>query len=170
METIIKLVRELLGNAKIERPPVPVEKIASLLKVQVKYSPLEGNISGLTYKHNGKTVIGINALHPEVRQRFTLAHELGHLLLNHKGDFFLDRVILFRDSHSSAGTNPPEIEANRFAAELLMPRDMLSRDLSTLLTEVDEDDIVSHLASEYEVSSQAMAFRLQNLGLTLWER
>lgn len=165
MSKIKEKVGALLAEAKISEPPISVEKIARLLKIRVKYAALEGDISGLMYRQKGKTIIGINALHSEVRQRFTLAHEIGHLYLGHNGDFFLDRAILFRNSRSSEGTDSREVDANRFAAELLMPENLVRERFENGFDDRDEDEIVSLLARIFEVSTQAMAIRLQSLGL-----
>jgi Zn-dependent peptidase ImmA (M78 family) len=111
--------------------------------------------------HIGDTpVIGVNALHPDGRQRFTLAHELGHLVLGHHADFHID---LF--SPVSAG-DPPEYDwrheraANVFAASLLMPASLVRRD------RVDGNQSLSVLARRYKVSEEAMGIRLIVLGLS----
>jgi Zn-dependent peptidase ImmA (M78 family) len=75
------------------------------------------------------------------------------------GDFRVN----WRNRESSAGVDWNEIEANRFAAELLMPEHMLRDDLDTC-TVLDRNS-VQHLASLYKVSRLAMQFRLINLGL-----
>lgn len=56
----------------------------------VRYSPFEGELAGMLVRGDGQIVIGVNSLHPLNRQRFTIAHECGHLLL-HKGEFHVDR-------------------------------------------------------------------------------
>jgi len=167
MDQIRSMVRQLLAKAKIDAPPVEVEKVAKQQKVKVKFAQLEGNISGLLFRKQGRAVIGVNALHPAVRQRFTLAHELGHLLLGHRGDFFLDRMVFFRDTKSKEGSDINEIEANRFAAELLMPAEMLREELRRVQDESDEEEIVGELAKSFQVSTQAMTIRLQALRLIL---
>ncbi len=89
-----------------------------------------------------------------VRQRFTIAHELGHFVLGHGG--------AYRDSpdeFSLTNHNPLEIEANRFAAELLMPEDVLSY----LVVKKGINDIAK-LADMLQVSQVAMQYRLKNLG------
>ena len=80
----------------------------------------------MIYVKEGTPIIGVNALHHPNRQRFTVAHECGHLIL-HKAQITKevhvdkDFPMLMRDSVSAAGVNEMEIEANVFAAELLMP-------------------------------------------------
>ena len=59
---------------------------------------------------NNHAVLGVNDWHADVRQRFTVAHELGHLKLHHD-ELFVDGV-LKRDDQSSLAIRPHEIEAN----------------------------------------------------------
>lgn len=73
--------RELLLRARIAEPPVPVEQLARNAGALISYQPFEAeDISGLLYRTAGTApVIGVNSNNPKVRQRFTIAHELGHL-------------------------------------------------------------------------------------------
>jgi Zn-dependent peptidase ImmA (M78 family) len=112
----------------------------------------------------GHAVIGVNIAQHLNRQRFTIAHELGHLLL-HSGDAVHVDAIKHRDDVSKKGTEIEEVESNLFAAELLMPAQFLKQDLDRLrtITLLDEEK-VAKLARVYGVSSQAMAVRLAHLG------
>src|SRR3954470_4270018 len=71
----------------------------------------------------GRYIIGINSSHPETRKRFTIAHEMGHLVLHQLDQVHVDKQFLvkLRDDISSQAIDPHEIEANAFAAALLMP-------------------------------------------------
>jgi len=71
--------------------------------------------------------------------------------------------MLMRNAASSAGIDEIEIEANSFAAELLMPETFLARSLLGQSFDIDDDGAVSALAKEYKVSIAAMRFRLGNL-------
>src|SRR3712207_1001226 len=82
---------ELLEEARVYKPPVPVERLARLRGVQVRYEPLEGDLSGMLFREGNRAIIGVNALHPKARQRFTIAHELGHLELHELTGIHLDR-------------------------------------------------------------------------------
>ncbi len=121
-----------------------------------------------------KNTINVNMLEPSYRQRFTLAHELGHLLLGHEGGY------LYRTSdttkYPSAISQVYEREANRFAAELLMPEFLMNYFLDKVFEEknmsmdgeygsVDTQFIISLLADKLKVSSAAVEIRLQNLGM-----
>lgn len=158
---------ELLSLAKVKSAPVKVDKLAKILNATIHYEKLDDEISGMvTRTGNGTAVIGVNTFHPPVRQRFTIAHEIGHLVL-HEELLHIDRKfpIALRDTTASLGTDSNEIEANQFAAELLMPSALLEADVQALMAKgVDPDDAVTKLALKYDVSSQAMAIRLTNLG------
>jgi Zn-dependent peptidase ImmA (M78 family) len=117
-----------------------------------------------------KIVIGANKSHHPHRQRFTIAHELGHFLL-HKGEtVHVDEgrgalATNLRDSESSKGEDNEEKEANLFAAELLMPAKFLKKDLEGKSFDLLADTtLLDGLAKKYQVSTQALTFRLANLG------
>ncbi|MDI9636216.1 ImmA/IrrE family metallo-endopeptidase [Geitlerinema splendidum] len=114
-----------------------------------------------------KAIIGINDRHPENRQRFTIAHELGHYLLHEQEKLHVDRrfQIQLRDGNSSKGEREEEKEANLFAAELLMPTSFIQQDLAGVEgLDLEDDAAIADLAKKYGVSTQAMTFRLAYLG------
>lgn len=158
---------ELVERFDINEAPVPVEEIATALGADVQIEPLEGGLSGVLYRDGDRTVLGVNGWHAEVRQRFTIAHELGHLQL-HQDALFVDGL-LHRDTMSSRAVNTHEIEANAFAAELLMPRHLLLAELHDRMPKsgvADPSRLTKQLAVTFDVSEQAMEIRLANLGLT----
>lgn len=169
---IQNIVKELLLRADINRPPINVKKIAQMLKAEIHEERFEEDdaISGVLIQDKNKVIIGINSGHSKTRQRFTIAHEIGHLLLHsHSGphvDKILPSLVRLRDDISSLAIDEDEIESNTFAAELLMPDFMLRKDFRELTSEemFDEADI-DKLAEQYKVSIQAMTYRLINLGL-----
>lgn len=159
-------VDRLLRQTRIRKPPVRIQHITRNLGIKIRYEPFESDISGVLYRDKNTTIIGVNSLHHPNRQRFTIAHELGHFLL-HEIDVHVDRGyrVVLRDSASSKATDTKEIEANHFAAELLMPERMLSRDVQEYLKDLEDEAGLQELASLYGVSTQALAFRLAKLGL-----
>lgn len=167
---IQRLVEQLLQRAKVETPPVPVEQVAKLLGAQVHYNNFRNKdaISGILVQANDRIVIGVNEKHTKHRQRFTIAHELGHLVLHSHRNSYVDRnlpsLVRLRDETSSSGSDPDEVEANAFAAELLMPTSMLEHDMSIIGSEEFDERSIDDLAEKYAVSVQAMTFRLVNLG------
>jgi Zn-dependent peptidase ImmA (M78 family) len=162
----------LLAKFEVVGGPVPVEKIARALGIDIKLDEVDDNLSGFLVRDEKgkKTVIGANKSHHPNRRRFTIAHELGHYLL-HKGQLVhLDEnrvafTVNLRNSESAKGEDPEEREANLFAAELLMPAKFLKRDLyGQDLDLLEGNDALVGLADKYKVSVQALTFRLANLG------
>jgi Zn-dependent peptidase ImmA (M78 family) len=171
-EQIHRSVEQLLNQAGITKPPVPIERIARLQGAEVRYVSFQGDISGLVAHEGGQALIGVNMLHSKPRQRFTIAHELGHLNLGHlegsrEHEIHVDRdfKVMLRDSKSSEASDPAEIQANAYAAELLMPTSMLLKEheLNTSGVDLEDDRLIHALATRYKVSTQAMIFRLANL-------
>jgi Zn-dependent peptidase ImmA (M78 family) len=147
---------------------VAVDRIAKELEAQLRFSPLDSELSGMVYVKDGTPIIGINALHHPNRQRFTLAHEVGHLVLHRPEitkQIHVDKAfpMLMRNAISAAGVDEMEIEANCFAAELLMPEEFVARSLEGQPFDIDDEGVVSALAKQYRVSTAAMRFRLGNL-------
>lgn len=149
--------------------PVPVDVVAHRLGLKVEAAQLGENVSGLLVIVEGKGIIGYNSSHPEVRQRFTIAHEIGHYILHQEQDsLFIDKkygAAYRRDEQSSLGEKPREIQANRFAAALLMPEDLVEKEFVRSEFDLGDEYALIELARKFRVSSQAMAFRLANLGL-----
>jgi Zn-dependent peptidase ImmA (M78 family) len=172
------MAAETLATFKVGRPPVPIELLCHDLMLVVVHDELPYETSSLLIQQpNGRLVLGVNARHSARRQRFSLAHELGHALLHNQsleqpddGEAFVSRPlqVLFRDGLAGQGTDRVEIDANVFAAALLMPANMIRESFGRVLKETPNrtlDDLVGDLADEYDVSDQAMSFRLVNLGL-----
>lgn len=147
------LVSAVLKTYWDQKLPVDPIAIAQKMGADVRPSDAMGDISGwFSLSENGPE-IHYNIKEPSVRQRFTVAHELGHYVLSH-GDNFRDPV----SSFSSSNYDPIEASANKFAAELLMPATLVSRAI--------EDHGISdigRLAKLFNVSEAAMKFRLKNL-------
>ena len=164
---ILRRVREILDANHVTAPPVPVERIGRKL-AHLRFSPLDYELSGMAFIKDGTAIIGINALHHPNRQRFTIAHECGHLVLHREQvtrEVHVDKAfpMLMRDAVSAASVDPMEIEANLFAAELLMPEYLLAGELGDSAFDIDDDAAVTALARRFRVSMSAMQFRLGNL-------
>lgn len=159
---------EILERFQIVAAPVDVESIANRLGIDVRKTPAEDELSGFIVKRpDGHAVIGVNAIHHPNRQRFTIGHEIGHYLLHDFEQVHVDKFTFrLRDENSSTGQNDDEVQANRFAAELLMPRHFLVNDLPTFAPNgfLDERGLTK-LAKHYLVSTQAMTTRLVSLGV-----
>jgi len=160
-----KLLAET-GQSKQAR--VDIEAIARHLNAQVVEEKLDRSVSGLLYRDGDQVVIGVNSAHVDRRRRFTVAHEIGHLVLHKGRPLVLDHVrVNFRDANSSTASDWEEIQANAFAAEILMPREQVIAAAKKLLEDrtITEAEIIDYLAQGFDVSNQAMEYRLINLGL-----
>lgn len=167
IERKAQLLLRQYGNDDI---PVDVDLIAKRLKIKITEAELPDETSGVIQKvDNGVSTILSNSRHAKVRQKFTIAHELGHFLLSSKSGIFVDKKIYFRDSRTQPASDPEEIVANIFAAELLMPTHHVKRELNRIIKNgvIDiEDNIIAPLAEKFEVSTIAMSIKLQNMGLS----
>lgn len=165
---IASTVSDLLNEMAVECPPVNVEEIAERKGAIVVEEPLKNqDYSGFLYRTTDSApVIGVNSVHSANRKRFTIAHELAHMLIHPKTGVHLDEVVIhMRNSKSAEGSNDEEMEANRFAAELLMPRAFLETDIQSMgKIHADDDTAIATLAKRYGVSKQSMVIRLSSLG------
>lgn len=92
----------------------------------VPYPNWNAETCGRLMRIDGKHVIFYNSKHTPEMQAFTIAHELGHYFLGHLTDGQEEKICLNRDlQRSEAKYKPQEVEANHFAACLLMPFDQL---------------------------------------------
>lgn len=142
---------DVLQACGVHAPPVDVDAIARRLGTIVHYVESPG-WSGAVSSSDVRAEIWINQDESRVRQRFTLAHEIGHLLLH-------PLQVAYRDTSFTNVTNPNERQANQFAAELLMPAWMMRTALNST------GGYLWRMARLFDVSEQAMEFRLKNLGL-----
>lgn len=159
---IDSMVHGLLSDHNLTKPPIRIEKVAKDLGVELRSGDLD-DVSGLLVRQGNSAVIATNSTQSAQRQRFTIAHELGHFLL-HEGILnHVDRSyrVNYRSAESSQATNVEEIEANYFAASILMPKQLLDE----LVAEeaLDNDSMVAELAKQFQVSRLAMSLRLANL-------
>jgi Zn-dependent peptidase ImmA (M78 family) len=160
----------LVDSLGITKAPVDVAGVARHLGLQVMPVDLNEDISGLLITRTQGSCIAIRKQDSEVRRRFSIAHETGHYCLRHQFEpgehVHVDRghLISLRSRRSSAGTDLKEIEANQFAACLLMPSRLLRERIKRLGTEELCDAHVTLLAKEFKVSEQAMTIRLSAIG------
>lgn len=156
---------EILSKAGIVKPPVPVRRLAKELGATIRYEPYTGendDLSGVLFREATKAIIGVNASHSRVRQRFTVAHEIGHMCLHLHEDIFVDGTAstLRRDKKASQASDLREMEANHFAASLLMPKKFVEAIAKKKLVPSWK---IPDLAKTFGVSVEAMTFRLSNL-------
>ncbi len=146
--------------------PVDLEELLGDLNITLERSyELHRDISGeLEKREDGSFIIRVNASHAKTRQRFTIAHELGHYMLHRmligKG---VDDNKAYRSESKGNFNNTNikprhETEANQFAASLLMPAGQVR-------AAYEANPSVFHLAQHFSVSEAAMSIRLRSLRL-----
>lgn len=147
----------LLKRHGMIEPSIDVIGLAQAVDVPVFFFPNDERYKGtdgLLVVHNGKARIFVNAEKSKVRQRFTVAHELGHLFLHNNGE----NSVSFRND-GVLNTLPydpkKEREANDFAARLLMPEQLIRAYAHMLKPE--------EMSLYFDVSSPAMKYRLSNI-------
>lgn len=147
--------------------PVNLELLLEKEGINLISYPFKDDISGVLILEGDKATIGIDRKSSNVRKRFTLAHELGHYKLHaQKSNMFMDNVFFRKKSEGYTSKEEKiEKEANFFAANILMPENLVRKEILELSCDLHDDDVIASLASKFEVSSSAMTFRLINLGL-----
>lgn len=152
------LARNLVKDMKIAEAPISLQKVIEFLQKKrellIQRYGFGDKVSGLLitcrreddeYATKEYATIIFNENHPWYRRRFTIAHEIGHLLLEHT-------------CTGEENGNHFEIEANNFAAELLIPRKILKKDFSKIQS-------VPELSKLYRVSQRALAIKIMDARL-----
>jgi Zn-dependent peptidase ImmA (M78 family) len=157
------VARKYLRQHRITAPPVPVEYLLVAEGVEVHLVEYEDDTAGEAWWDGGTGHVAVARKLALPRLRFTLAHEWGHLVLRHhqrrfEGQVDLSRPLRDRDIPEVAGADPLEVEANQFAAELLMPAALFA-------SEWKRRPVAALVAQRFEVSHQAVQLRLRSLQL-----
>ena len=164
---IAEAAQRFLRESNVNKPPVPIKRMTKRLGARIVSSALDDELSGMIYEKDDIPIIGVNFQHHPNRQRFTIAHECGHLILHRnmiKREIHVDKKFrMLRSPLSAEGVSKKEIEANLFAAETLMPEDFLRKALKDEPADIDDEETVKSLARKFRVSPSAMSFRLGNL-------
>jgi Zn-dependent peptidase ImmA (M78 family) len=140
-----------------------LEKICKDLNLNCFEADLDDGLSGLLLKEEGSYSIYVNKNHAFSRQRFTIAHEIGHYLSYLMDSFskdelekegrFEDKAVTLRKNGTYSDA---ETEANMIAAELLMPEEKVAELMKEELSPEEMADL-------FYVSPSAMTIRLQTL-------
>ena len=159
--------RNLVDQFGLTDLPIDPEKVARDLGIMLVRESSDARVYGMLMRREGEPIIGINTQHSTEVQRFALAHLLGHFKLHRGRNLLIDTVA--RCSHGnlpSMPTDREEAEANRFAAALLAPENVVRR----MTGEADFDtaaQLIDLLAPRFELSPAAMSYRLMSLGIIL---
>ena len=177
---IERKAQQVLRNAGALTIPVDLDRVPRSLNVRVHDEDMDEETAGVLIVKGEQRHVLVNKDHPQNRRRFTIAHELGHLVLhddevngNASGErMFIDRQIrvyqrvgeassAVYQQDGSLTTVQQEREANSFAACLLMPAPHVMT--AALERDLFDEISVASLAQHFGVSEQAMSIRLQQL-------
>ena len=147
-----ELARKTLEELEIRTLPVDVIQIAQAYGVRVEaFKGWPKTLRGRLWRTH--FLIGVNVEDIETRQRFTIAHELGHFLMRHDSDEFTEY-----ESSLDSPKQEFDIEASEFASELLMPLKWVKADFVKIRS-------ADQMVYRYNVSKTAMWLRLVRLKL-----
>lgn len=143
--------------------PVKLGSLAHELGVVVKVAKLPTGVSGQISNESGQYTIRVNRNEARERQRFTIAHELSHFLLHRdiidaSPDGITDTVL-----YRSGASERIEYQANRLAADLVMPLNMVNEKLQNDYDDIVIEAAIESLAASFQVSKAAMEIRLSTL-------
>lgn len=156
-EGLARALRERMGLGVGDLPDELHELAAFLedkLAVNVAFEAFPAGLDGLCVSRDAFRLILVSSQGAATRQRYTLAHELGHLIAGDSQDIKVDENVWGVRSAT-------ETRANAFAAGFLMPAEPLRQ---VLETEGISDASIASLLGRYRVSLDALAFRLHNIG------
>lgn len=142
--------------------PVKLGAVARELGISVKLSTLNPGESGNISKVEDQYVIRINRYESRERQRFTLAHEIAHFLLHRDIIDSTEGGITDNVLYRSGAPEQAEYEANRLAADLVMPKELIRPRLRQLGVPISEE-VIEYMAEAFQVSKAAMEIRLTPL-------
>ena len=168
-KSIDEKAKKLLQQSEALALPVDLNQVIGYLGLSLNETPLENEYSGFLAVKEKTIVVNLN--HPSVRRRFTIAHEIGHYQLHRRSEdipVFIDRAVYHRKESVAGVDHLMEMQANAYAAGLLMPEALLDEYLEAHpALDLEKPADIKTLAEEFEVSRPAMEFRLINLGFVL---
>jgi Zn-dependent peptidase ImmA (M78 family) len=150
-------VRQLAEKYNISLYPLDIELLVSRLGIVVLREDGEDDFSGcIEQRSDGNYYLSVNKYHNARRQRFTMAHELGHYFLHREKLNEIGReTILMREPMALTQV---EREANDFASELLIPKPVLDAQIHQGVSQIED------LADFFQVSVPALKYRAIRLG------
>lgn len=151
--------QKAIVNRHMNQVPVRLGDMARELGISVKLSTMQPGQSGQISREGDNYVIRINRHETRERQRYTLAHEIAHFLLHRDEIDRLEGGIVDNVLYRSGAPERKEYEANRLAADLIMPRDVVQSEMEAFGTPAS-DEIIDRMAEIFQVSKAAMEIRL----------
>ena len=154
-EVVLK-ARDFIRESGINSVPVDLKRYCAVAKakIEVRYD-LDDEESGQTFPFSGKNIITVNGNHTEERQRFTVLHEIGHIILelpskHQNGSIKTTDLISYRQRPEE------EILCDIFAVECLLPHDFFKKDLEDVDIRLDT---IKELSRRYKASIHSTGSR-----------
>ncbi len=151
-DAVARRAREVLAAYRLGGPPVSLEDLCAAAGIGIFLRPFD-YVAGVFLRDAVFPVIIVNARERRARQRFTIAHELGHHFLKHRRRTYAE----------PSGDSRQERDAERFAACLLMPETWVRE--KWLSYAANAENRLSLLADIFDVSLAALKVRAKELGL-----
>jgi len=149
----VDYARKLYSYIDIENPPIDLKSILKELNIELKGLNLVF-VDAVLIKDETIPIIGYNINKPIERQRFSIAHEIGHFIMPDSRQYYVCNI----DSNS-----PDEKDASSFAEELLMPKPIVVKLWKEY--EKNKEYRLDHIAKTLLVSKTALRVRVRRLGL-----
>ncbi len=154
-----QLVTQLIGDRGCDKPPFSPSEYARLQNIKVVNEDL-GEVSAVLLRFHDGPVIKVNQNHSPVRQNFSCAHEIGHVLLREL-QLYLTEDIEYRtfnlQAQGEARSTARELLCDAAAAELLMPEFVFRKYLSAFGVSINS---IERLANIFRVSILSAAIRI----------
>lgn len=152
---------------------IDIEKIISICGIKIERQLPILDSGSCLQKDGESSRIVVNKVESKARQRFTLAHELGHLMLGHKGESFR---CMDSGEYKETFERMKDAAANKFAADLIMPEKLVISVLRESIKELklseeynfndyEINKLIDRSAEKMKVSSLAFEYRLKNMGV-----
>lgn len=161
-----QLARKILNDCRAFAPPVDLKLILAQKGFEyIEVDTFLDNVDALFLRDesDGKIYAAVNANHHVHRKRFSLAHEFGHILMNHDLNYYRSYITIDDPPTEKTHTDAEsafEKEANVFAGELLVPLDMLKKEFT-------KDTDIPRLSKIFRVSPQvasiAVSYHMSSL-------
>lgn len=148
--------------------PVDVEEIAGDCRVKIGRNHHNGLESAFAFRDSERSIIGVNTRTSPRRERWWLAHALGHIQLHDRPLITCYSLNLeIPASGASTGSPDEERDAHRFAAALLMPTELVLAELAAehAARHPSRDALLAAIAARCAVSNEALGFRLISMGV-----
>lgn len=172
VDLAIARATDTLAACHLTDIPVPIEDIAQRYGFDISTLALPADTTAVIVRAHGRQIIGVNDDHTNQRRRFSVAHSIGHVVMHlparppQCGDAVVDHLTETLIRTDSLDPQPRCIEANAFASQLLMPRNIvMERFRRSVRKFTMREHLIGEIADAFEVSRTAMGIRLASMHL-----